>query len=92
MESLLCDEEWVVSPYSVSDHCTHEAFEKSGDSERVCNGGSCFDMTQQECDAALAICLEKEMGYMPESGYVEFVEEKGLVSARTRVMQWLIKV
>ncbi|KAL3753771.1 hypothetical protein ACJRO7_001070 [Eucalyptus globulus] len=91
MESLLCDEKWVVSPYSVSDHHAREAFENSGDSEHVCHGGSWFGMTQQDCDAELAICLEKERGYMPESGYVECLEAKGLVFARTRVMQWLIK-
>ncbi|KAF8029295.1 hypothetical protein BT93_E1852 [Corymbia citriodora subsp. variegata] len=85
MESLLCDEKWVVSPQSV------EEFENSGDSERVCRGGSWSSMTQQDRDAELAICLEKEMGFMPGSGYVERLEAKGLVFARTRVMQWLIK-
>ncbi|XP_030529053.1 putative cyclin-D7-1 [Rhodamnia argentea] len=91
MESLLCDEKWVVSPYSVSDCRAHERYEKPDDPEHVCRGGSWFSMTRQECDAALAVCLEKEMAYMPESGYTECVEAKGLVSARARVMQWLIK-
>ncbi|XP_030450049.2 putative cyclin-D7-1 [Syzygium oleosum] len=91
MDSLLCDEKWVVSPYSASDCCEHETFEMSGGSERTGCGGSRFGMTQQERDAAIAVCLEKEMGCMPGSGFVECVEAKGLVFARTRVMQWLIK-
>ncbi|KAI3443037.1 CYCLIN domain-containing protein [Psidium guajava] len=91
MESLLCDEKWVVSPYSFPDRHVRETFEKPGDPECIRRGSSWFSMTQQECDAALAVCLEKETGYMPESGYAEWLEAKGLVFGRARVMQWLIK-
>ncbi|KAI4331705.1 hypothetical protein MLD38_029862 [Melastoma candidum] len=81
-EDLLCHEKWsaVMSPLGNVDGKA---------------GGSCesrdADVSEEEFDHAVKICLEKEVGYMPGPGYAEMVREKDLVFARVRVMHWFIK-
>ncbi|KAF7144414.1 hypothetical protein RHSIM_Rhsim04G0159000 [Rhododendron simsii] len=77
MDSLLCDEVWLTeNPNSDSRH----------------NVNGCFYTTKEDCREAFEICLQKELSYMPESGYRDHLQSSGLSLARFRVMLWLAKM
>lgn len=88
MESLLCDEAWLSGPVTPVDH--HHASKQGGLESH--SGSFCFYTTKEECEQALAICLEKETGYMPEANYVEHLRSKNLTVARFRATQWVFRV
>lgn len=87
MESLLCDEVWLSSP-ATSDCFPHEY--------RQCILESCacnsFHTSKEECEQASIIFLEKELTYMPESGYAGYLQSHNLVHYRSRAIQWFMKV
>ena len=85
MENLLCDEVWLSSTGTPDisherEHCILKGYADS------------FYTTKEDSERALAICLEKEFGYMPEPGYLDYLQSNNLVFARFRAIQWLIKV
>ncbi|GMJ03128.1 CYCLIN D7;1 [Hibiscus trionum] len=87
MENLLCDEVWLSSPETPkltheTEHCTLKPDHGSADS---------FYTTKEDSEQAIVICLEKELSYMPEPGYLEYLQSNDLVFARFRAVQWLIK-
>ncbi|XVF06207.1 hypothetical protein REPUB_Repub06bG0027600 [Reevesia pubescens] len=49
-----------------------------------------FYTSKEDSEQALIICLEKEFGYMPEPGYLDYLQSNNLVFARFRAVQWLI--
>ncbi|CAK9179457.1 unnamed protein product [Ilex paraguariensis] len=64
MDSLLCNEVWLMSPTTTSDRNAnkHHCYEtKSCDI-------SYFYTTKEDCEDAFRICLDKELSYMPETG------------------------
>ncbi|KAG5553954.1 hypothetical protein RHGRI_011726 [Rhododendron griersonianum] len=77
MDSLLCDEIWLT--------------ENSKSDSRARNVNGCFYTTKEDCREAFEICLQKELSYMPESGYRDHLQSSGLSLARFRVMLWLAK-
>nr|XP_009782531.1 PREDICTED: putative cyclin-D7-1 isoform X1 [Nicotiana sylvestris] len=82
MESLLCDEVWLMSP---EDHDVHVNNEEEGDT-------SFFYSTKEECEQAFGILLEKEMSYMPKPDYVKRIKENCFIeNARFKAIYWLIK-
>lgn len=93
-ESLLCDELWLSD--SATDDCYSDQKPKKCNIleswECECDGTS-FYKTKEECEEATIICLDKELSYMPEPGYVEYlVQSNNLLHFRFRAIQWLIKV
>ncbi|XVF33999.1 hypothetical protein REPUB_Repub18cG0019300 [Reevesia pubescens] len=50
-----------------------------------------FYSSKEDSEQALIICLEKEFSYMPEHGYLDYLQSNNLVFARFRAVQWLIK-
>ncbi|KAI8560530.1 hypothetical protein RHMOL_Rhmol04G0263600 [Rhododendron molle] len=76
MDSLLCDEVWLTE-------------NSKSDSRHNVNG--CFYTTKEDCREAFEICLQKELSYMPESGYRDHLQSSGSSLARFRVMLWLAK-
>ncbi|XP_058209122.1 putative cyclin-D7-1 [Rhododendron vialii] len=76
MDSLLCDEVWLTE-------------NSKSDSRHNVNG--CFYTTKEDCREAFEICLQKELSYMPESGYRDHLQSSGLSLARFRAMLWLAK-
>ncbi|KAK8561763.1 hypothetical protein V6N13_149086 [Hibiscus sabdariffa] len=86
MENLLCDEVWLSSPETrdlshETEHCTLKDY-ASADS---------FYTTKEDSEQAIVICLEKELSYMPEPGYLDYLQSNHLVFPRFRAVQWLIK-
>ncbi|XP_022767585.1 putative cyclin-D7-1 [Durio zibethinus] len=84
MENLLCDEVWLSSPRTPDlsherEHCILKGCDDS------------FYTTRKDSERALVICLEKEFSYMPEPGYLDYLQSNNLVFARCRAAQWLIK-
>ncbi|XP_038880932.1 putative cyclin-D7-1 [Benincasa hispida] len=85
MEALLCDEDWLSCS-------TETRNEKHGGYGKSVMGSVCMTTTMKEEDEqAVSVCMEKEMSYMPEPHYKEFLESKSLVFVRLRCIQWLIK-
>lgn len=84
MENLLCDEEWLSSPVipDLSHETVHYGY----------GYADLFYTTKEDSEQALVICLKKEFSYMPEAGYLDYLQSKNLVFARFRAVQWLIKV
>ncbi|XP_034219105.1 putative cyclin-D7-1 [Prunus dulcis] len=85
MESLLCDEVWpsspaVNDPMSQMDHCGSNSY---------C--GSSMYTTKEDFKQALAICLGKEMSYMPGPNYAEKLCSNSLIIARFKSIHWFIK-
>ncbi|KAF8402953.1 hypothetical protein HHK36_011046 [Tetracentron sinense] len=77
MESLLCDEDWLNSP-----------------TKKLPGLGMCtasFYTTTADCEHALTVCLQKEISYMLEPGYVECLRSSELLAARFRTIRWFIK-
>ncbi|KAE8687007.1 hypothetical protein F3Y22_tig00111027pilonHSYRG00727 [Hibiscus syriacus] len=79
MDDLLCDEVWLSSPET--EYC------------RLKDNGyaDSFYTTKEDSEQAIVICLEKELSYMPEPGYLDYLLSSNLVFARFRAVQWLIK-
>ncbi|CAL5351321.1 unnamed protein product [Camellia sinensis] len=77
MDSLLCDEVWLTTSPTTT-ILNHDY------------GGS-FYTTKEDSQQAFDICLQKEIGYMPESQYQDHLQSSGLILARFRAMQWLLK-
>ncbi|KAI7997025.1 putative cyclin-D7-1 [Camellia lanceoleosa] len=77
MDSLLCDEVWLTtSPTTtILNH----------------NYGGSFYTTKEDSQQAFDVCLQKEIGYTPESQYQDHLQSSGLILARFRAMQWLLK-
>ncbi|XP_039013457.1 putative cyclin-D7-1 [Hibiscus syriacus] len=46
---------------------------------------------KEDSEQALLICLKKELSYMPEPGYLDYLQSNNLVFSRFRAVQWLIK-
>ncbi|THG09277.1 hypothetical protein TEA_007532 [Camellia sinensis var. sinensis] len=78
MDSLLCDEVWLTTSPTTT-ILNHDY------------GGS-FYTTKEDSQQAFDICLQKEIGYMPESQYQDHLQSSGLILARFRAMQWLLKM
>ncbi|XP_022143908.1 putative cyclin-D7-1 [Momordica charantia] len=89
MEALLCDEDWLSSPAEAHIGLHHE--KKHGGSAESLMSSVCVTANDEDNEQAVSVCLEKEMSYMPESHYKEFLESKNLVFVRLRCIQWLIK-
>ncbi|KAK3226334.1 hypothetical protein Dsin_006196 [Dipteronia sinensis] len=81
MESLLCDEVWLSSPDQTAvAACFDEPqnWRRSGDKE--------------ECDEATIMCLDKELSYMPQPGYLDYLlSNNNLMHSRSKAIQWLVK-
>lgn len=94
-ESLLCDELWLSDPASTAD-CYSDKKPKQCNILESCEcecDGTSFYKTKEECEEAAIICLDKELSYMPEPGYVEYLDKSNnLPHFRFRAIQWLIKV
>ncbi|XVF55242.1 hypothetical protein PTKIN_Ptkin06aG0021400 [Pterospermum kingtungense] len=86
MENLLCDEVWLSSPCGTPTDRSHER-----EHYTLKGYADSFYTTKQDSEQALVICLEKELSYMPEPGYLDYLQSNSLVSARFRAVQWLIK-
>ncbi|KAH9672424.1 putative cyclin-D7-1 [Citrus sinensis] len=93
-ESLLCDELWLSDPASTAD-CYSDRKPKQCNILESCEcecDGTSFYKTKEECEEAAIICLDKELSYMPEPGYVEYLDKSNnLPHFRFRAIQWLIK-
>lgn len=75
-ESLLCDELWLSDPASTAD-CYSDKKPKQCNILESCEcecDGTSFYKTKEECEEAAIICLDKELSYMPEPGYVEYLD------------------
>ncbi|MBA0781765.1 hypothetical protein Gotri_002655, partial [Gossypium trilobum] len=85
-ENLLCDEVWLSSPGTpdLSHESEHYIWKGYGYADL-------FYTTKEDSEQALVICLKKEFSYMPEAGYLDYLQSKNLVFARFRAVQWLIK-
>ncbi|KAK6140262.1 hypothetical protein DH2020_026060 [Rehmannia glutinosa] len=82
MESLLCNEVWLMSP-DVDDECNAKGHVASN---------SLFNSTKEDCEEALGIFLGKEARYMPEQGYMDLVKTNDFIhNARFKSINWLIK-
>ncbi|OMO97236.1 hypothetical protein COLO4_14758 [Corchorus olitorius] len=98
MENLLCDEVWLSSSSSSSNSPgrTTPDVHHSHDHERercilIKGFDDSFYSTKEDSEQAFSICLEKELSYMPEPGYLDYLQSNNLVFPRFRAVQWLIK-
>lgn len=92
MDALLCDEDWLSCSTETRDENYHRAM-KHGGFDKSITSSVCLTITMKEDDErAVSVCMEKEMSYMPEPYYKEFLESKNLVFVRLRCIQWIIKV
>lgn len=84
MDNLLCDEVWfstTASPSAPDDsYGTDDYWSDS------------FYTTKEDCEKAICVCLQKELAYMPEPGYLEHLLSEKLFFARFKAIQWLVKV
>ncbi|XP_023545107.1 putative cyclin-D7-1 [Cucurbita pepo subsp. pepo] len=78
MEGLLCDEDWLST--SADTHGKNLSL--------VCVGAK---EDEDEEQAAVSVCMAKEMSYMPDPHYKEFLETQDLVFVRLTCIQWLLK-
>ncbi|KAK0570512.1 hypothetical protein LWI29_002418 [Acer saccharum] len=47
----------------------------------------------EECDEATIMCLHKELSYMPQQGYFDYLlSNNNLMHSRSKAIQWLLKV
>ncbi|KAJ0028699.1 hypothetical protein Pint_35385 [Pistacia integerrima] len=81
--SLFCDELWLSNP----DETSHEP--KQRILER-CPGCSFYN-TKEDCEQASIICSKKELSYIPEPGYLEYLQSNNLMNFRLKAIQWLFK-
>lgn len=83
--SLLCDELWLSNPAAETCHePTQCILEKCP--------GDLFHISKEDCEQAGVICFEKELSYMPEPGYLEYLHSSNLMEFRHKAIQWLFKV
>ncbi|KAA8518930.1 hypothetical protein F0562_016296 [Nyssa sinensis] len=85
MESLLCDEVWLMSP---PDH--KHADHKQQNAGNYDFGNSYFK-TKEDYEQAFNICLQKEHSYMPEPRFLDHLKSYNLIMPRFIAVQWLIK-
>lgn len=87
MDSLLCDEVWLSSPPK-----TPDSYHKA-DRFSIGDADSFYATSNGDCDQeAIAIFLEKELSYMPKSGYIDRLQSLNLFLHRFGAIQWLFKV
>ncbi|GFQ04769.1 cyclin-d1-1 [Phtheirospermum japonicum] len=89
MDSLLCNEVWLMSPkYNELDD-----YNNNNNNNNVQeNYHDHVVSTKEDCEEALRNFLRKEANYMPERGYLEFVKTNHvIVNARFKAVNWLIK-
>ncbi|KAL6133176.1 hypothetical protein ACLB2K_065413 [Fragaria x ananassa] len=79
-QSLLCDEVWPSSPLPTAKNYMID-----------CETLSMYARSKRDYDESFTICLEKEMSYMPQPNYVEYLCSIHLVIARFKSIQWFIK-
>lgn len=92
MDMLLCDEDWLSCSTDQTREENHRAVKHGGFGGRV-TSSICLTIMMKEVDEqAVSIGMEKEMSYMPEPYYKEFLESRDLVFVRLRCIQWIIKV
>ncbi|KAG8376929.1 hypothetical protein BUALT_Bualt09G0115200 [Buddleja alternifolia] len=88
MESLLCNEVWLMSP-----NAALNAHENVGG----CNGRGHVDSsslfsTKEDREEVFGIFLDKEASYMPELGYLKLLNSNNFIhNARSKGVYWLIK-
>ncbi|KAL6998351.1 hypothetical protein U1Q18_008475 [Sarracenia purpurea var. burkii] len=89
--SLLCDEVWLTTIPPTPTILDHNQTPDKSRSDSY--SGSLYTDKDKEEDweQALNVCLEKELGYMPEPGYQDRLQLSGMVLSRFRVIQWLVK-
>ncbi|KAJ4970096.1 hypothetical protein NE237_003195 [Protea cynaroides] len=85
-QSLLCDEDWLRSPVQ----CYPIDRDHTLGSNNVIVVGS-FYTTTEDRENALAVCLQKEIDYIPESGYMERLQSLDLMATRFKTIRWFIK-
>ncbi|MCD7454814.1 hypothetical protein HAX54_026157 [Datura stramonium] len=87
MDSLLCDEVWFMSPIG------KEEEEVQGGGGLNKNDVGFFYSTKEDCEQAFGNLIDKEMSYMPEEGYVKFIEENSFIEkARLNAIYWFMKL
>ncbi|KAK4342855.1 hypothetical protein RND71_038671 [Anisodus tanguticus] len=86
MDSLLCDEVWLMSPIG------NYHMKSNNIINNDVGNTSFFYSTKEDCEEAYGILLDKEMNYMPEVGYVKHIKENCFIgNARFKAIHWLIK-
>ncbi|XP_051131437.1 putative cyclin-D7-1 [Andrographis paniculata] len=81
MESLLCNEVWLMSPNAMGES------DELGEEVPV----SVF-ASEQECEQVVRNILDKETKYTPESGYLESLLTNDLMrSCRFKAVNWLVE-
>lgn len=92
MESLLCDEVLWISTYSSPPSLeeTGNAVDHKSRSNKFID--EAYHMTKEDCEQALNICLESEKSYVPKPHYLQYLISNNLVNARSKIIQWFIKV
>ncbi|KAG4393342.1 hypothetical protein GLYMA_03G069200v4 [Glycine max] len=78
MDNLLCDEVWLSKSSNTFEEVSDPVALKSYENE--------------EFEEAFAVCLEKEVSFLPESDYTKYLHSNNLIFPRCRVIQWFIKV
>ncbi|KVI03383.1 Cyclin-like protein [Cynara cardunculus var. scolymus] len=91
-EFLLCDEVWDVSPVPVpSNSSRRPPFDHDDQTQKLYGNNSVQPITKEDCERSFDTYLRKEMKYMPESGYKNFLESNRFVaSCRCKAIQWFI--
>ncbi|KAI3669566.1 hypothetical protein L6452_40806 [Arctium lappa] len=86
-EFLLCDEAWDMSPVPVpSNSSRRPPFDDDQTQKQYGNS-----ITKEDCQHSFDTYLQKEVKYMPESGYKNFLETNRFVaSSRFKAIQWFI--
>ncbi|KAG5054240.1 hypothetical protein AAZX31_03G057200 [Glycine max] len=77
MDNLLCDEVWLSKSSNTFEEVSDPVALKSYENE--------------EFEEAFAVCLEKEVSFLPESDYTKYLHSNNLIFPRCRVIQWFIK-
>lgn len=84
---LRCDEVWDMSPIDSSSRANDHHIDTS------IHGNLIHHITKEDCEHSFATFLQKEMKYMPRSGYVNFLESDHFVAnCRFKAIQWFIFV
>ncbi|XP_024974693.1 putative cyclin-D7-1 [Cynara cardunculus var. scolymus] len=91
-EFLLCDEVWDVSPVPVpSNYSRRPPFDHDDQTQKLYGNNSVQPITKEDFEHSFDTYLRKEMKYMPESGYKDFLESNRFVaSCRIKAIQWFI--
>ncbi|KAI9152807.1 hypothetical protein LWI28_001509 [Acer negundo] len=87
MESLLCDEVWLSSPDQTAVACFDD-----DDDHREPQNWRRSTGDKEECYEATIMCLHKELSYMPQPGYFDYLlSNNNLMHSRSKAIQWLLK-